>query len=147
MSLKMKIDEAKAFFAKCTEADGLPPVGADESSVLAAYRATFAENIDGAMDKFLDWQRKDRKGAKETGKAIGRKTECPLSKSQLDAFANGPAIDAADLLAGLVAEPRHFATGSYGYNVNGKLSRMIDSVKTGFQVSVNVTIIGSAQVA
>ena len=54
----MDVSQAKQFFAKCNEADGLPPAGADEQLIREASAALFAAGVSDAMDRFTQWQAK-----------------------------------------------------------------------------------------
>ena len=55
--------QAQQFFAKCNEADGLPPAGADEQLIREASAAMFAAGVSDAMDKFTAWQAKQAAAA------------------------------------------------------------------------------------
>jgi hypothetical protein len=141
------VQQAKEFFAKTNEQDGLPPVGADAKTVLEAAQALFTSGAKDAMDRFLSWQAKDREGAKSVGKALGRKTECPLTKDELDDFAASGQTLKLEVFGTIIeCEARQFATGSYGFGGSGKAKLTIAGKTVQIQCTPNFAIIGSALV-
>jgi len=147
MATKMTVQEARAFFAKVNEADGLPAAMADAGSVLAATQALQTSGIADAFDKFLEWQGKRDAAQKSQGKAIGRKTECPLTHAELESFAeSGESVDINMFGTVVTCTARRFNTGSYGFSGTGKAKLNIAGKSVTLQLTPNFAIVGSGMV-
>ena len=69
-----------------------------------------------------------------------KKAECPLSRVEHAKSKNIViAIDGKEF----VAQPREFSTGSFGYGLSDKVTILHGDVPVRYQVSVNITAIGS----
>jgi len=71
------------------------------------------------------------------------KTVCPISRADFLAKAEPLKFDVGGNT--LVAEPREFSTGSFGWYVNGKAVVTIDGKSVGVQVGMNLIVIGSKE--
>jgi hypothetical protein len=72
----------------------------------------------------------------------GRKrTECPVSKDKFLGSAKPITINVNG--QSMVATPKEFATGSFGFYANQKLVFEVDGEQVGFQVGLTITAIGS----
>jgi hypothetical protein len=71
------------------------------------------------------------------------KTTCPISRSEFLAKAEPLKIEIGGFP--LVAEPREFSTGSFGWYVNGKSSLTVDGKPVAVQVGMNLIVVGSKE--
>ena len=71
------------------------------------------------------------------------KTTCPISRADFLAEAEPLKIDVGGFP--LVAEPREFSTGSFGWYVNGKATLVVDGKSLSVQVGMNLIVVGSKE--
>ncbi len=71
------------------------------------------------------------------------KTTCPISRADFLAKAEPLKIDINGFP--MIAEPREFSTGSFGWYVNGKANQVIDGKTVAVQVGMNPIIVGSKE--
>ena len=71
------------------------------------------------------------------------KTTCPISRPDFLAKAEPLKIDIGGVT--LIAEPREFATGSFGWYVNGKATQVVDGKTLSIQVGMNLIVVGSKE--
>jgi hypothetical protein len=71
------------------------------------------------------------------------KTVCPISRADFLAKAEPLKIDLHGTT--LVAEPREFSTGSFGWYVNSKAPVTIDGKTVSVQVGMNLIVVGSKE--
>lgn len=71
------------------------------------------------------------------------KTTCPISRADFLANAQPLKIDINGFP--MVAEPREFSTGSFGWYVNGKASQVVDGKTVSVQVGMNLIVVGSKE--
>jgi len=71
------------------------------------------------------------------------KTTCPISRADFLAKATPLKIDING--SAMVAEPREFSTGSFGWYVNGKTTQVIDGKTISVQVGMNLIVVGSKE--
>src|SRR3569832_486350 len=71
------------------------------------------------------------------------KTTCPISRADFLAKAQPLKIDVNGFP--MVAEPREFSTGSFGWYVNGKASQVVDGKNVSVQVGMNHNNKGSKE--
>jgi hypothetical protein len=71
------------------------------------------------------------------------KTTCPISRADFLAKAETLKIDIGGFP--MVAEPREFSTGSFGWYVNGKASLTVDGKSLSVQVGMNLIVVGSKE--
>ncbi len=71
------------------------------------------------------------------------KTTCPISRSDFLSKAEPLKIDVGGFP--LVAEPREFSTGSFGWYVNGKATLVVDGKSLSVQVGMNLIVVGSKE--
>lgn len=69
------------------------------------------------------------------------KTQCPITREEFMQKAQPVKVDLAGFP--LVAEPREFSTGSFGWYVNGKATITVDGKPITVQVGMNLTVVGS----
>ncbi|HEV8325333.1 MAG TPA: hypothetical protein VG389_27235 [Myxococcota bacterium] len=69
------------------------------------------------------------------------KTICPISRADFLAKAEPLKIEIGGFP--LMAEPREFSTGSFGWYVNGKASLVVDGKTLPVQVGMNLIVVGS----
>jgi hypothetical protein len=74
---------------------------------------------------------------------MANKTTCPISRADFVAKAEPLKIDINGFP--MIAEPREFSTGSFGWYVNGKASQMIDGKSVSVQVGINLIVVGSKE--
>ena len=73
------------------------------------------------------------------------KTTCPISRADFLAKAEPLKIELGG--ATLVAEPREFSTGSFGWYVNSKAPVTIDGKTVSVQIGMNLIVVGSKDLA
>jgi hypothetical protein len=71
------------------------------------------------------------------------KTTCPISRADFLAKAEPLKIDVGGFP--MVAEPREFSTGSFGWYVNGKAQLAVDGKTLSVQVGMNLIVVGSKE--
>jgi hypothetical protein len=71
------------------------------------------------------------------------KTMCPISRADFLAKAESLKIDVGGFP--MVAEPREFSTGSFGWYVNGKAQLTVDGKNVSVQVGMNLIVVGSKE--
>jgi hypothetical protein len=71
------------------------------------------------------------------------KTTCPITRADFLSKAEPLKIDIGGFP--LVAEPREFSTGSFGWYVNGKSSLVVDGKPVSVQVGMNLIVVGSKE--
>ena len=74
------------------------------------------------------------------------KTICPITRPDFLAKAEPLKIDLGNGQT-LVAEPREFSTGSFGWYVNQKASIVVDGKTLSVQVGSNLIVVGSKEAA
>jgi hypothetical protein len=84
------------------------------------------------------------KGAKG-GKGGGQKTLCPVSLEEFQAGAKEVELSIGKVL--LAADVKEFSTGSFGWYFNGKIKLKVGEVTVDVQVGLNMTVIGSKELA
>jgi hypothetical protein len=71
------------------------------------------------------------------------KSTCPLTKTQF--------LDKAEPLKVVIngqeilAEKKEFSTGSFGWNINSKITVTVDGKPMAVQVGMNMTVVGSKE--
>lgn len=75
------------------------------------------------------------------GKPSSKKTVCPVSRAQFASGAKGVVV----VIGGqsMVAEPKVFASGSFGWFVQGSVTLSIDGVPVKTQVGLNLVVANS----
>jgi hypothetical protein len=73
------------------------------------------------------------------------KTICAISRPQFLAKAEPLKIDVGGFP--MIAEPREFSTGSFGWYLNGKASLQVDGKNVSVQVGMNLIVVGSKETA
>lgn len=73
------------------------------------------------------------------------KTICPISREDFLAKAEPLKIDLGGFP--MVADPREFSTGSFGWYVNGKANLTVDGKNISVQVGMNLIVVGSKDTA
>jgi hypothetical protein len=71
------------------------------------------------------------------------KTVCPISRADFLAKAEPLKIDVGG--STLIAEPREFSTGSFGWYVNSKTTVTVDGKPLSIQVGMNLIVVGSKE--
>jgi hypothetical protein len=71
------------------------------------------------------------------------KTVCPISREDFLAKAEPLKIDVGG--STLIAEPREFSTGSFGWYVNSKTTVTVDGKPLSIQVGMNLIVVGSKE--
>ena len=69
------------------------------------------------------------------------KTTCPISRADFLSKAEPLKIDVNGFP--MTAEPREFATGSFGWYVNGKATQVVNGKTVSVQVGMNLIVVGS----
>jgi hypothetical protein len=72
------------------------------------------------------------------------KTTCPISRADFLAKAEPLKIDLGNGQT-LVAEPREFSTGSFGWYVNQKATITVDGKALSVQIGSNLIVVGSKE--
>jgi len=73
------------------------------------------------------------------------KTMCPITRADFLAKAEPLKIEING--QSVIAEPREFSTGSFGWYVNSKSSVAIDGKNVTIQVGMNLIVVGSKEAA
>ena len=71
------------------------------------------------------------------------KTACPIARADFISKAESLKIEIGGFP--LIAEPREFSTGSFGWYVNGKASLTVDGKNLSVQVGMNLIVVGSKE--
>ena len=71
------------------------------------------------------------------------KTICPIPRADFLAKAESLKFDLGGFP--MVAEPREFSTGSFGWYVNGKANLSVDGKNLSVQVGMNLIVVGSKE--
>jgi hypothetical protein len=73
------------------------------------------------------------------------KSPCPVSLSQFQEKAEPlkVVINGQEMLA----EVKAFSTGSFGWNINGKMTVTVDGKPLSVQIGMNLTVVGSKEAA
>lgn len=74
---------------------------------------------------------------------MAQKTTCPITRADFLAKAEPLKIDINGFP--MIAEPREFSTGSFGWYVNGKATQMVDGKPVSVQVGMNLIVVGSKE--
>ena len=73
------------------------------------------------------------------------KTTCPISRPDFLAKAEPLKIEING--QSIIAEPREFSTGSFGWYLNGKTVISVDGKALSVQIGMNMTVVGSKEAA
>jgi hypothetical protein len=73
------------------------------------------------------------------------KTTCPITRE--DFLANAQPIKFELNGVPLIAEPREFSTGSFGWYLNSKAPIAVDGKNLTLQVGMNIIVVGSKEAA
>lgn len=71
------------------------------------------------------------------------KTTCPVTRAQFKETAEPLKITIAG--QELIAEPKEFSTGSFGWFINGKVLVPVGGKNVSVQVGLNLTVVGSKE--
>ena len=71
------------------------------------------------------------------------KTTCPISKTEFMEKATSVKIDVGGVP--MIADPREFSTGSFGWYLTGKATLMVDGKPLQVQVGCNLAVVGSKE--
>ena len=74
---------------------------------------------------------------------MAKKTTCAVSREEFRTHAK-PLTVAINGIP-LTAEVKEFATGSFGWYLNGKLSIEVNGVPVSVQIGMNLTVVGSKE--
>ena len=74
---------------------------------------------------------------------MAQKTNCPITRADFKTKAEPLKIDINGFP--MIAEPREFSTGSFGWYVNGKATQMVDGKPVSVQVGMNLIVVGSKE--
>lgn len=74
---------------------------------------------------------------------MAQKTTCPITRADFLKKAEPLKIDINGFP--MIAEPREFSTGSFGWYVNGKAQQIIDGKSVSVQVGMNLIVVGSKE--
>lgn len=72
---------------------------------------------------------------------MASKTECPLTAAQFASKA--PPLTIVVNGQTMLAQPREFSTGSFGWYLTGKVAAVVDGKHVSVQIGMNLTVIGS----
>lgn len=76
------------------------------------------------------------------GRSQGRmQVKCPMGRDTFEAEARPIKILIGD--QGILADPKVFSTGSFGWYGTGKVMAEVDGIPVKAQVTINITVIGS----
>ena len=68
-------------------------------------------------------------------------TKCPIAREQFKAAAKSIQVEING--TPFQAEVKEFSTGSFGWNLNSKVTIQVDCVPVSVQVGLNLTVVGS----
>jgi hypothetical protein len=71
------------------------------------------------------------------------KTNCPLTRSEFKKQAQAIKVDVGGVA--MMAEPKEFSTGSFGWYLSGKATLMVGDKPVQVQVGANLAVIGSKE--
>ncbi len=71
------------------------------------------------------------------------KTNSPLTRAEFKEKAQAIKIDVGGV--SMMAEPKEFSTGSFGWYLSGKATLMVDGKPVQVQVGANLAVIGSKE--
>jgi uncharacterized Zn-binding protein involved in type VI secretion len=71
------------------------------------------------------------------------KSACPVTREEFKSKAKSVSVQVEGVP--LLAEPKEFSTGSFGWYLSGKATIMVDGKPVAVQVGANLTIIGSKE--
>jgi hypothetical protein len=71
------------------------------------------------------------------------KTLCPISRA--DCVAHAKPVEVSIDGNKHIAIPKEFSTDSLGWNINGKMTVMVNGVPCVAQVGMNITLVGSKE--
>ena len=80
--------------------------------------------------------------AKAKTAAAKAPTPCPISKEEFTKHARAEVIKLGEL-GSVIASPKEFSTGSFGWNANDKVECVMNGVKVKIQVGINLTVVHS----
>ncbi len=72
------------------------------------------------------------------------KTTCPISREDFKAKAEPLRFDLAG--SQIIAVPREFSTGSFGWYVSGKAPVTVDGKTLTVQIGMNLIVVGSKEI-
>jgi hypothetical protein len=76
---------------------------------------------------------------------MAKKTVCPISRAEFRNNAKPTSVTIAGVP--LVADVKEFSTGSLGWYLNGKMTIEIAGQPVAVQIGMNMTIVGSKELA
>jgi hypothetical protein len=76
---------------------------------------------------------------------MAKKTVCPISRAEFRSSAKPTSVTIAGVP--LVADIKEFSTGSLGWYLNGKMTIEIAGQPVSVQIGMNMTIVGSKELA
>ena len=76
---------------------------------------------------------------------MAKKTNCPVTREQFREGAKAVSITIAG--TSMLADPKEFSTGSLGWYLNSKAVIEINGVPVTVQIGMNLTIVGSKELA
>lgn len=71
------------------------------------------------------------------------KTSCPVTRAEFKEKAQPIKIDVGGVA--MIAEPKEFSTGSFGWYLSGKATLVVDGKPVQVQVGANLAVIGSKE--
>ena len=71
------------------------------------------------------------------------KPSCPFTKAEFKEKAQQVKVEIGGMT--LMADPKEFSTGSFGWYLSGKATLMVDGKPVQVQVGANLTVIGSKE--
>ncbi len=74
---------------------------------------------------------------------MASKTTCPITRQQF--VEKAKPVEVVIDGSRQIAVPKEFSTNSLGFNINGKMTIMVDGVPCECQVGLNITLIGSKE--
>ena len=74
---------------------------------------------------------------------MARKSTCPISRAQFRAKARPVTVAFGDVP--MTVPTKEFATGSFGWYLNGKTTVEIDGTPVAVQIGMTLTVIGSKE--
>ena len=87
-------------------------------------------------------------GKGKTNGFVPKKTVCPLTRDEFLENATTVSLDELNV-NGIQGKPKVFSTGSFGYNINGKVTLIVEvdgeEREVRAQVTGNIIIIGSKE--
>ena len=71
------------------------------------------------------------------------KTTCPVTRTEFKEKAQAIKVDVGGVA--MMAEPKEFSTGSFGWYLSGKATLLVDGKPVQVQVGANLAVIGSKE--